>query len=491
MAPPAAPAKPAKAAEKATPAAAAPFMQNKPSYLPAPIEEVNESISAVWESIGVWKKLSTTVNSPNIKEHILKVCNMQEMPLIGVDIIPTQQGLKLYVNGEGAKFNRERYLTQQGRRMIERQIHIIPHEKISANPAVDKNQGRIYFEIITTIEDTAQKAKIVDAVASGVIKASEVKDVLEQLKIITKYITHSSFSNQSEKFDQNRQPDVIIKKGTTQCHRRADLEISSQCVIPEDEEPKDAVFLIKDTPGAADVPALSKIDAAKDAAAAGATLPATTLAPQKSAELPPPASTPASEVPAADKDPEKIKALMGEINTIFNEAAVGKADRIKWFTENSYPIRTSEMSVPILEKALAQVKEKYKKAPADGGATLPPPSTAPAAADKPPADPAKQAALKKIFAVREKAGFQDDEILRAWVKTRWSKGLSEMTAPEAGVVADQVVEYSNFLENHKKWGFGSELELLTYVEDSSKKTLHSMVSEEVQKAAKDLGELIS
>ena len=61
----------------------------KPSYLPACIEEVNASIAAVWESTGTWKKLSQVVNDPTIKERMLKICNMQEMPLIGIDIIPT------------------------------------------------------------------------------------------------------------------------------------------------------------------------------------------------------------------------------------------------------------------------------------------------------------------------------------------------------------------------------------------------------------------
>lgn len=246
-----------------------------PSYLPAPIDEVNASIAAVWEQLGIFAKIKVQ------KESLLKLCNLQEMPLIGIDIIPTQQGLKVYINGEGAKFNRERYLHQNGRRMIERTIEIVPYDKApGADPVRDKAQGRLYFKITTTVEDVDQKDKIVNAVASGIIKASEVTETLKALKIITESVTFSAYSNQSEKFGDNRQPDIILKKGITQAHRRSDLEISSQCVIPEDEEPQDAQFLVKSED------LLEKAKVAADSAKAGASLPDTTLVPEKAAKQP-------------------------------------------------------------------------------------------------------------------------------------------------------------------------------------------------------------
>jgi len=468
-----------------------PFMANKPTYLPAPIEEINASISAVWESNGTWKKLAQTVNDASIKERMLKLCNQQEMPLIWVDIIPTQQGLKLYINGEGAKFNREKYLSQNGRRMAERQVIVMPYDKVpGSDPARDKNQGRLYFEITTVVIDTVQRDKIVDAVAAGIIKATDLSEILKTLRIVNEYKTMSAFSNQSEKYDQNRQPDVILKKGVTQCHRRADLEISSQCVLPEDEEPIDAEFIVKGSETPQD-----KLKMASQAAAAAATMPATTLAPDKVTpvqEKPPEAPSPASGGPApagvapqiSAEETAQVNILMEEMKNIFLAAKVEKATMMKWLVEHGLPTRKSEMRVEPLKKAIEELKVQFSPKPA-------------AAASTPTQEPQKEAAeaknnlLKKIFANREASGFDSDDTLRAWVKKIWQKGLSEMTFPETQTVAERLALLINTLGNYQKWGCATIAELVNFQIDFGGKPVHEMSPEELADWAKQQDAAIS
>jgi hypothetical protein len=467
-----------------------------PSYLPASIEEVNASIAAVWESTGTWKRLAQAVNSPEIKDRMLKLCNMQEMPLVGVDIIPTQQGLKLYVNGEGAKYNRERYLAQNGRRMTERKIEIVPYDQApGADPVRDKAQGRLYFKITTTCEDVDQKNKIVNAVASGIIKASEVTETLRALKIITESVTFSAYSNQSEKFQDNRQPDVILKKGITQSHRRADLELSSQVVIPEDEEPTDAQFLVKSE---------ENLAAATAAALGAASLPQTTLVPDKATKTPDvaPAAAPAATAaakpgpvgegtPVQQPNVAEIESLMGQINAIFDAAKVKKVDRIKWFNERKYPISKVQMTVETLSKALAEVKAQFAPPAAPAAAQEAPEATkAPEAKPEPEKAPQwKQDGLKKIFGLREKAGFADDEAMRAWVKEEFGRGLSEMEIGQMEAVTARMAAFCNFFANSQKWGMNT-VDLTSYVKDSTQKSVHSYDAAGLDKLGKGLDELM-
>jgi hypothetical protein len=470
--------KPAPVAQRAT-----------PSYLPAPIDEVNASIAAVWEQLGIFAKIKVQ------KESLLKLCNLQEMPLIGVDVIPTQQGLKLYVNGEGAKFNRERYLSQNGRRMIERVIDIVPYaEAPGSDPVRDKAQGRLYFRITTTCEDVDQKNKIVNAVASGIIKASEVTETLKALKIITTSITWSAYSNQSEKFSDNRQPDVILKKGITQSHRRADLELSSQVVIPEDEEPTDASFMVKSD---------ELLEKATSAAMGAASLPAKTLVPDKAAKQPDAPTAPAAAAAPVKPGPgvgeqtpsvSEIDAIMTSINAIFEAAKLKKVDRIKWFTERGYPISKAQMTVDILKKALSEVTAQF--APPE--ATKAPAAAAPAQeapkADQPKLEPEKapqwkQDGLKKVFGLREKAGFADDETVRTWVKETFSKGLSEMDLGQMEAVVSRLAACANTLAQHQKCGFESTAQFACWIEEGSKKPVYNHSEVELTKILKDFEEL--
>lgn len=435
------------------------------TYLPAPIEEINEQIISSWEQLGILAKIKIK------KETLLKLCNLQEMPLIGIDVIPTQQGPKLYINGEGAKFNRERYLHNAGRRMVSRKVEELAYDQVPhAEANRDKAQGRIFFRITTTVEDVEAKNKIVDAVASGKIPAADVKSIMDQLKIVTDYVTLSSFSNQSEKFDQNRQPDVILKKGVTQSNRRADLEISSQCVIPEDEEPLDAQFIVK-----AGEALEQATDTAKDAAAEKPG-----LTPSKVAEMPEPAA--ATPGPAGEGTQKNVDALIKEVNSIFEKVGLKKADRMKWFTEHGLPMKKSEMTIEILEKAVSQAKELLKPA-----ATPTEPAKAePAKKDEAAkVDPEKQKMLGFIFGNRAKAGFDSDDGIRTWVREEYSKGLSEMNVGECGDVRQRVEVMVKFLENYQTWGFASENELREYMETFSEKALHKMSVEEIASATKE------
>jgi hypothetical protein len=431
------------------------------TYLPAPIEEINSQIIASWEQLGILAKIKIQ------KDTLLKLCNLQEMPLIGIDVIPTQQGPKLYINGEGAKFNRERYLHNAGRRMVSRKVEEIPYADVPhAEANRDKAQGRIYFRITTTVEDVEQKAKIVDAVASGKIPAADVKAIMDQLKIVTEYQTLSSFSNQSEKYDVNRQPDVILKKGVTQCNRRADLEISSQCVIPEDEEPLDAQFIVKSGE------VLDQAtDKAKDAAAGNEA-----LKPAKVAEMPETTTAPAKATPGpVGEGPKKdVGALITEINAIFDKGEVKKADRMKWFTENGLPMKKSEMTVEILTQAIEKAKATdFKKLFGQ------PAKVAPQKDDTAKVDPEKQKMLGAIFGQHKKAGFGDEDAIRAWVKEEYGKGLSEMNVGECGDVRMRVEAMAKFLSNFQNWGFAAEVELKEYLETFGEKALHKMSVKEI------------
>lgn len=443
-----------------------------------PIEEVNNTISALWDSTGIWKRMVNTLQDPNIKGVMIKACNMQEMPLSGLDIIPTQQGPKPYVNSEGAKFSRERHLAKSGRKMVGREINLIPYDKMPGSiKDRDQQQGRMYFEIVSTVENVDQKQQIIDAVCNGTIPADKVAALLEQLAIITKYKTHSSFSNQSEKFADNRQPDVILKKGTTQCHRRADLEMSMQYVLPDDDAPLDAEFIVKgEAPQAPD-----KAKAAADAAAAGPAMPQRTLMPEKVTEQPTadhkkPMETP----PPPDASVlTAVKAIMVEVNKVFDEAKVPKADRMKFFNQNALPISMTQMTVELANKALELVRKTYKKT----SEALPAETPAKTEEQK---DPARHQALQKVFGLREKAGFKSEDELRAWVKAKSGKGLSEMGAAEIDVIADGIKVFANFLGNYQKWGFGSQPELVVYLEDAAQKKFHDLTPQEIEERAKEL-----
>lgn len=465
----------------------------KAPYLPAPIEEINQSMAVLWDQLGHFQKLKIT------KEALLRHCNMQEMPLLGLDVIPTQQGLKLYINGEGAKFNRERYLHQSGRRMIERKVEILDYDKVpGADAARDKAQGRVYFRILTTVEDVDQKAQIVHGVATGTIKAADVPGLLDALKVITTYETRSAYSYQSEKFQDNRQPDIIIKKGITQCHRRADLEISSQCVIPEDEETVDAVFTVK---------ASEMFESAKS----GAALPGATLVPEKvvATQTPVPKApvptvivdapgpeggekksvvTEPAKPTAAPAAPEDAAALNGLLKDILTAGKVAsRADRIKWFNAHGFPTDPTKITVEILKKAIDIAKKEFPET----GEAPPAEPAGPKLDAATKTDPERHKAIQKIFGMREKALFEGEDPLRAWVKETWGKGMSEMSAPELHGVLERVQSYTDFLGTYNTRGFASPKELMVYAAEAKDKPFHQLSPQDLKEVGGDLDQMIA
>ncbi len=448
------------------------------------IAEKNAALAQAWEQMGIFKKIPIT------KEVLVKMANLEGMPLSGADVIETQQGFRLYINNVGAKCLRDKYLTQQDRELSGRSVDIL--EKLpnqNADATLDKQQGRVYFKITTRIK-SPEYVKLIDAVCAGKMSAADAKIILDDDERRNTYHTFSAFSYATEKFQTNRVPEHIIKKGITQCHRRADLEIANQSVLPADEEPTDANFLAK----ADDI----LKEAQTGSGGASALTPASvkpvapTLPPPAKADVAPAATPTAAATPgsgvegkAAPTGGEDLTAKISALNSIFEAAKVSRFDRQKWMQDHKFPFSKKELTAEVLDKAIKAATEQYTPSAAQEVKQEPPKQ-----AEKPAEDPERTKALSRIFGMREKSGFVDEDTLRAWVKQVNGKGLSEMTATEMAPVIERISEFATFLANHTKWSFGSTLELMAYVQDSGGKSLHTMTTAEITKLATDIAEVM-
>jgi predicted small integral membrane protein len=451
------------------------------------LEQMNNVMADAWEQMGLFKALAIQ------KATALKMANLGGMPLSGIDVIKTQAGPRLYINNVGAKYNRDSYLGAQNREIAGRVVEMfdaIP----SSNPEQDKAQGRKYFKTTTKVK-SPEYAKIVDGIAAGRVNAETGLKLLEKIMEANTYTSHSAFSYQSESFAANRMPEHIIKKGQTQAHRRADLEISMQCVFPADEEPVDAEFTVK----AGDV-----LDKAKEAAGgAGPDMkvakvvdvtpaaPAAHARPQEAQKAPGPVGEGTSTPAAKPEDPEAIKNRIGELRTVFDQAGISKFDGQKFMVDNHFPIKPREMTVAILDKAIVAARAKFLAKPAPTPADPVQQAETPAEAPKQaPEDPERNALLATIFGLREKAGFADDDKIREWVKMGALKGLSEMTSKEIGEVKMAVQKLAGILGKHQKWGMASTDAVKEFAFDSKGKQLHDMSVDELGKFETELDEML-
>lgn len=411
----------------------APTKEEKTSFLPIQIEEVNRLIVDVWEQTGKIKAMNIK------KETLLELANMQKMPLIGVDVIKTKDGLKLYINSEGAKFSREKYLHEQGRRMVGRKVRLMKADQVpGSDPSVDKQARRFYFSVETRVEDVDRINKLVNAIANGTVPAETGMKLIQQFS--ETYETVSAFSALSESFDaQKFNIEHLIKKGVTQSHRRSDLEISMQFVIEEDEEPVDAQFVVR----SAEV-----LETAK----AEATLSERPVTPEKVTKEQ--EGSKASAAPAApvtqEVDPA-VRAKAKELATLLQTKLDANAIA-KWLAENGIPRKVNEMTHEMLDAAIKKATEQFAAPAAPANAP-----EAAGAAEKPPQEATIEAARKKAlaraFAASKGAGFKDTDEVRSWAKQRFGKGLSEMTLQETEQAADTIGAYAKLLEAHKENGF--------------------------------------
>lgn len=438
--------------------------------------ERNNALAEAYEQMGLFK--ASVVS----KVTMLAIANLEGMPLSGIDIIKTQQGPKFYINQEGAKYNRDKYLTQQGREVSGRIIEILD-TFIGADAAQDKAQLRKYFKTTTKIK-SLEYVRIVEGISTGKVDAATGLKILEKIENDNTYTSYSAFSTMSEPY--NKTPEHIIKKGQTQAHRRADLEISKQCVLPADEEPMDAEFTLKandvldkakEAAGTAPVlkPATMKtIDMPTEPAGAAAK-PTTVVAPGPGTE---------GKVETKPEDPEAIKNKITELRAIFDKAGLSKFDQQKWMTDNKYPIKPKEMTVAILEKAVITAHAQFdKQVKADT-------ATAAAAAPVVQEDPARKSILASIFGFREKAEFETDDALREWAKKTRGKGMSEMTAQELVLIDGQVRKIAEVLAKYAKWGMASSAQVKTFAQDSQGKTLYDMTPEELSKFESETDEIL-
>lgn len=465
------------------------------------IELANKTLSEAWDQLGYFAKIKVQ------KQTLVTLCNLEGMPLSCVDVIPTQDGPKLYINSEGAKYNRDKYLNAQNREVAGRTIDILDTVP-GAKKAEDEALGRKYFRVVTHVMSEEYR-KIIDAISKGVVPVGDGMKLIEEIKKMNMYTSFSAFSYQAEKL--NKTPEQIIKKGITQAHRRADLEISKQFVLPADEEPIDAQFVVRDTAAAA--------EHAAAAAAGGGGAP--TLTPSSVKDVTPkndpkkpdtmktePAKTAkADEKPAQDaapaaeqKPPQKTFEQLGaELNAKFALAGLGKVDRQRWMNHYQIPASKEKLqqNPALLEKAVELVTKQYEDGTLvkwKGGVP-----------QDPPAEPLKQAELpvspdkedperKKLLGVifgdrREKAGFDSEDHVRTWVKLTWGKGLSDMTTAETKVVADRMGLFSGLLLRHAKWGFSSPAELVNYVQEAQGADFYKLDEEGLKKLEVSLEDL--
>jgi hypothetical protein len=216
-----------------------------------------------------------------------------------------------------------------------------------------------------------------------------------------------------------------------------------------------------------------------------------TLPPPAKTDAPPAAATAAAtpgsgvEGKTAPTGGEDLTVKITALNTIFDAAGVKRFDRQKWMQEKGFPFSKKELTSEVLDKAIKAATLQFTP-PATQETKQEPPKQA----EKPAEDPERTKALNRIFGMREKAGFVDEDALRAWVKQVNGKGLSEMAAAEMAPVIERISEFATFLANHTKWSFGSTLELMAYVQDSGGKSLHAMTTAEITKLATDIAEVM-
>jgi hypothetical protein len=460
--------------------------QSEPKEL-SQLEQMNNVMAEAWEQMGLFKVLAIQ------KATALKMANLGGMPLSGIDVIKTQAGPRLYINNVGAKYNRDSYLNSQNREIAGRIVEMsdsIP----SSNPEQDKAQGRKYFKTTTKVK-SPEYTKIIDGIAAGRVNAETGLKLLEKIMEANTYTSHSSFSYQSESFAANRMPEHIIKKGQTQAHRRADLEISMQCVFPASEEPVDVEFTVK---------AGEVMEQAKEAAGGISpdlkiskvvdVTPVTPVAApakaQEAQKAPGPVGEGTNAPVAKQEDPEAIKNKITELRAVFDQAGLSKFDSQKFMVDNGFPIKPKEMTVAILEKAIVTARTKFQAKPAPMPAAEAP-APAPAEAAKPAAeDQERKDLLASIFGLREKAGFESDDKIREWVKMGAMKGLSEMTNKEVSEVRVAVQKLAGILGKHQKWGMANGEAVKEFAVDSEGKQLHDMSVDELAKFEAKLDEML-
>lgn len=429
----------------------------------SPIAEMNQSLAAAWEQLGYFQRIKLQ------KATLLRLCELEGMPLSGIDVIDTQQGPRIYINGEGAKYNRDKYLGSQGREVSGRQVDVL-NTMPGADEKKDQIEGRKYFKTTTKVI-SAEMKKIVNAIADGKVAGEIGLQIFNQLAEANTYTSWSAFSYTSEKFQTNRVPEHIIKKGMTQAHRRADLEISKQVVLPMDEEPVDAEFVVHGSPAAnaAAAAAGAAAPAPTPTPKGGPSMPAPTTAPAKPADKPVIETTatvkPAAEAaPAAAPTGPSIDSLIGELKNVFETSGVSKPAQMAFMKDNNFPHQKSQMTAEILQKAIAAAREKF----------APKPAPTVGAAPSPEEEVERKKKLAAIFGAHEKAGFADEEAVRTWVKATYGKGLSEMTVEETETVRARVARQAAFLGKYQDRGFSSPTELKTWIEESHNATFHDL-----------------
>jgi len=436
--------------------------QTQPAEL-TQIEQMNVALAEAYEQLGYFK--ANVIQ----KATLIKMANMEGMPLSGIDVIKTQQGWKLYINGEGAKYNRDKYLTAQDREVSGRAVEVFDQIP-GSNPEQDKAQGRKYFKTTTHVK-SVEFTNLVNGIAAGRVDPKIGMELLEQITKMNTYVSWSAFSNVSEPY--NKIPEHILKKGQTQAHRRADLEISKQCVLPADEEAMDAQFVVKPNSSPQGIE-----DMAKAAAAGGVTA----LVPEKPESVhEPDAPGPAEKGGATEDDPALVKSKIAELSGILTtQGKLDKTGRVKWLANNGFPTSIKDITMDVLTKAIATAKAQFEKAP-EPTKTEPP-------KDAPKGDPAKQEILHKVFGLREKAGFESDDAIRAWVKKSFGKGLSEMDVAEGGKVVERVALYASLIAKRKTPEMDAS-SILNYAVQTKGKELHDMTPEEVAVVDEELGNM--
>jgi hypothetical protein len=425
------------------------------------IENMNAALAEAYEQLGYFKAITIQ------KAALVRMANMEGIPLSGIDVIKTQQGPKLYINQEGAKWNRDKYLTSQGREVSGRTVEVLD-QIAGSNIEQDKAQGRKYFKTTTHVK-SQEYINVINGIAMGKVDPKIGMELLKQITEANTYVSWSAFSNVSETF--NKIPEHILKKGQTQAHRRADLEIAKPHVLPADEEPMDAQFVVKDSPATPDV--------AKAAAAAGAAV----LVPDNPAEAPAP--EPAAEAPPENQ--ELVKERIGQLAAILSGSGkLDKVGRLKWLGDNKFPTNIKEATIEILDKMVSVAKVQFEKpaAPAE-----PPKAPTPPKEEAPKADPAKQEILHKVFGLRGKAGFASDDAVRTWVKKVFGKGLSEMNIEEGGKTVERIAAFASLLANKEKWEMKDDASIFDYAKGTKGKDLHDMTPDEVKVVETELGGL--
>lgn len=354
------------------------------------------------------------------RAELFKLLQIENLPLGGLDLIPTSQGMRLYINQEGAKAKLANFIDEKNLTVIDEEPEILELPE-------NTNNGRCTIKYKTVMRDNAAFEKVLAI-------APQVKpEVLDKLLagVFIEYKTLASHSYELEGNPANRKPSAIIMKCETKGKRRCYLKAAKSTLLKSDEEEiiADAPYTVK-----ASVPSAPELKVPE---------------PLKPVERPQADPAPATTTPTTATITEArvrekfetpqgdIKSLLRELDLIFNEQGMSGAQRLFWLKEHFGVLSYSKLTVEIARKAIETLKGNPPKSP--------PVSTS--ADDAQKADEARRARkaelIRTIFGKAKSLGYPHEDAGQMALDMK-SKRLEDMDP-------DELADVLKFWQEMESW----------------------------------------